>query len=85
MTTTTYHPPIYYSVRTVVRWVFWSLAMWGLLLTLSWVSNLGDKPECPITLNDDFTYTANKTFVLGECYAGHNITLNGNNTWEWTQ
>lgn len=77
--------PIYYKVRTVVRATFWTLVIYGVLLTMSWFAQLGQKPECPIDLNEDFTYSVNGPFVPGECDPGRNVTLYGNQTWGWTE
>ena len=80
-----YHPPIYYKVRTVVRATFWTLVMYGFILLASWISQIGDKPACPITLNDDFTYSTQAPFDANQCDPGVNITLFDTNRWGWTQ
>lgn len=77
--------PLYYKVRTLVRAVFWTLVVYGVMLSVAWFSQLGQRPECPVVLNEDFTYTPTGTFVLGECSGGPNVTLYGNNTWGWTE
>lgn len=89
MTYTTYyrrpHPPVYYTVRTFVRCVFWTLVMFGFIMVASWISRLGSQPKCPIVLNSDFTYTVVSPFDLTECSAGPNVTLQDNGRWEWTE
>lgn len=78
------HPPIYYKIRTFVRVAFWSSVVIGLTTFASWFSQLGDKPECPVILNSDFTYQKLADFDPTECTAGYNVTLLEDFRWIWT-
>jgi hypothetical protein len=78
------HPPIYYKVRSVVRFCFWTGLIAGLMVISSWITGLNNKPECPVTLNFDFTYTAHADFDPNECTAGHNVSLLDGYRWGWT-
>ena len=77
------HPPIYYKIRTVVRCAFWGSVGAGAILTASWISQIGDKPECPITLNSDFTYTTLEAFDPATCWAGDHVELLDKYRWGW--
>jgi len=78
------HPPIYYKIRTVVRVGFWGSVAVGVTSFASWFAQLDDKPECPITLNSDFTYDTHSEFDPTKCSAGHNVTLIDDHHWGWT-
>ena len=77
------HPPIYYKIRTVVRFAFWGSVGAGLTACASWFAQLDDKPACPITLNSDFTYESHGSFDRSSCDAGRNVVLVDSTRWEW--
>lgn len=77
------HPPIYYTIRTVVRCAFWSSVVVGLTFFASWFAQLDDKEACPIILNSDFTYEAVSPFDATSCDAGRNVVLLDNARWGW--
>lgn len=90
MATTTYtqHPPIYYTVRSCVRWLFWTVlgfAIFAGLVRLSDAIYLRNAdPVCNVNVARDFTWTWNGTAVpLTECRSPEDIVLNQNGTWEW--
>lgn len=90
MATTTYkqHPPIYYTIRSAVRWVFWTLLatviLGGCMAGLDAIQSRNAKPMCDITVNRDFTWEWNGTPVaLTECAPPEDIVINTNNTWDW--
>lgn len=77
------HPPIYYTIRTVVRYCFWTSVVIGGVQTAVWISNLNDKPACPISLNEDFHYTTNESFDPNTCSPGDNVVLVDAQHWSW--
>lgn len=92
MATTTYqqHPPIYYTVRSAVRWVFWTtfatVLLGGLMVGLDAISRINSdpKPVCDITVNRDFTWNWNSVAIpLTDCSAPEDIVVNSDGTWEW--
>ena len=90
MATSTYteHPPIYYSVRTLVRFAFWSALTLGSAFGLSTLANhinaRDSKPVCDITVNRNFTWTWNSPAVpLTDCLAPEDIVVNIDGTWDW--
>ena len=79
------HPPIYYTVRSVVRWAFWTGLVSGVFATAGWASStlMGHKEECPVRLSSDFTYVAVEPFTVGECEAPPYVVLYDGETWGW--
>lgn len=75
----------YYTIRSIVRFTFWTTTITGAMFAAVWVSEIGQKPECPIRLNFDFTYTQLAPFDSNECTPGDNVTLTGPQTWAWTE
>lgn len=90
MATTTYrqHPPIYYTIRTCVRWLFWTTVataiLSGVMVTLDYFQYRNADPVCDVTVNRDFTWKWNGTPVaLSECRAPSDIVLNDDGRWDW--
>lgn len=61
------HPPIYYTVRSCVRWVFWTTVAMALMLAALAIGNATSKPipdceyfhypcETPTTVYDPYGY-----------------------------
>jgi hypothetical protein len=82
-----WHPPIYYTVRTVVRAVFWSGMALAALLMATWIVDQAyadDRPACPVEVNKDFTWRrTGDPFVLAECRQPQGIVLERDGTWRW--
>ena len=82
------HSPIYYPIRTCVRFVFWtglagSLIVGGSALVDHFYGD--DRPECDVTTNVDFTWTPNTTtpIDLATCQHPTGIVLESDRTWRW--
>jgi len=87
---TTTHSPLYYGVRSAVRFVFWGTA--GVLSVfgigrLADIANTDNDNSCPIVLGKNFTWENDgQVFVdISKCDAPTNVTLNQNGTWGWTE
>ncbi len=83
-----YHSPMYYKVRSVVRFAFWSavgLGVFSLLnFVLNGVSEDNSKPVCDVTLDRDFTWSWNGTAIhLTTCDSPQDVVLNVDGTWRW--
>jgi hypothetical protein len=82
---------LYYTVRTAVRFVFWSSVIAGLALGTIKFSEIGDAPRCDVTLNFDFTWnvkefsTLNPNTTLSECTHPQDVILSFDGTWDWVQ
>lgn len=76
------HPPVYYHIRSLVRGVFWTGVFAGAVFGISAVVN-NDKPECPVTLNFDFTYTVDEPYDPASCREPINVILKDDGRWEW--
>lgn len=78
------HPPIYYTVRTCVRFVFWgsiaTLAIWAVML-------IGVKANaynpCPINLHSNFTYSTTEWYPTMECDMPENVEVDLQGNWWW--
>ena len=79
------HPPIYYTIRSVVRWAFWTGLAMGLFATAGWVSSTmsGEQSACPVSLRPDFTYVQVEPFDVGECEPPPYVVLYDSETWGW--
>ena len=77
------HPPVYYTIRTVVRTIVWG----GLgLVTLGIVveSLDDDRPSCDVTIVSPTRWEANSPSVdVSKCVAPAYMILNQGGTWEW--
>lgn len=82
---TNYHPPIYYKVRTVFRWVFWVALYFFALIFMGRVLNTQGEPKCNVALNFDFTWSSSQPVNLAECSHPSNVRLYSNYTWEWVE
>lgn len=84
MTTTRKHPPIYYKVRSVVRWTFWTgIAMLGVVYLGRVVDTAPTK--CDVQVNRDFTWSNPKGVDISQCSHPVNVILHEEGTWEWEQ
>jgi hypothetical protein len=83
--TTTYHSEMYYKVRSVVRWVFWTsvafLAITGFGKVVKALEN--EPSKCAVALNRDFTWEATGSVDLAECRHPNNVVLLPGGTWVW--
>jgi hypothetical protein len=82
--TTTYHPPIYYRVRSVVRWTFWTSIFFLTVVYLGYVVNT-NKPDCDIQVDRNFTWSNPKGVDITACSAPNNVILNKDGTWRWAE
>lgn len=84
---TTFHPPIYYKVRSVVRFVFWFAVAVAFVFGFGALVNRNDDDarNCPVELWRDFTWTSinNQTFDLDACEHPTGIVLLPDGTWWW--
>lgn len=82
---TTYHPPIYYTVRSVVRVVFWTTIYFLVVLGLSTgLKAMENEPnECQVNLFRDFTWSPIGSVDLFSCQHPTNIILLSDGTWIW--
>lgn len=80
-----YHPPIYYTIRTIVRGVFWgTLAFLSLWLIVE--STDDDRPYCDVAINFDFTWEwQSEPTDLSSCRHPELTILNPDGTWDWVQ
>ena len=87
MTTKT---PLYYRIRSIVRFAFWGglimIALFGITRLADILDPHNDNP-CPIVLNANFTWENDgQMFVdITKCDAPSNATLHQDGTWEWTE
>ena len=84
---TTFHPPIYYKVRSVVRFVFWFGLALSFILAFGRIVNDDEKDRCPVDLWQNFTWSSvdNKTFNLDTCQHPTGIVLLPDGTWWWSE
>lgn len=78
------HPPIYYSVRTAVRILFWGAigtATIYLLFLFSFFGN--DYDPCPIEFAPNFTYTTTEWYPSMDCDIPSNIDMDLRGNWWW--
>lgn len=84
MTTIRKHPPIYYTVRSVVRWTFWgTLTFFGVVFVGRSVDTA--PPRCEVNINADFTWSNPRGVDVSKCSQPNNVLLKGDGTWEWKQ
>ena len=80
---------MYYTVRTAVRFTFWSSLVVGLVFTVVKVSEIGLNPPCPSVLNVDFTWSAKDANTkvsdidLSACEHPNYVILYNDGTWGW--
>lgn len=82
----------YYTIRTAVRCIFWSLTILvgtlGVMALQDIVAALDahGKP-CDIVLNRDFTWDSATGQIVNvySCDAPTNVTLLEDGTWRWTE
>jgi hypothetical protein len=82
--TTTQHPQIYYTVRSIVRWTFWTGVVF---LGVVFIGRSVDTApaRCDIQLERNFTWTNDKGVDISKCSAPHNVVLRSDGTWGWEQ
>lgn len=78
----------YYRVRSVVRWVFWSTAVFLFMLGFDAVVDHFDKSdenECDVAVNFDFTWesASGSRIDVDDCRHPRGVVLAQNGTWEW--
>ena len=85
MTTKQYHPPIYYTVRSAVRWVFWTGVAFLVVLGFGKLVKASEhqKPACRVNLNLNFTWSPIDSVDLDKCQHPRNVVLHEGGTWEW--
>jgi hypothetical protein len=87
----TTHTPIYFAVRSAVRFLFWGCALSALTIGVVKVSEMGDKPECDVHLNFNFTWNTddfaslNPNMTLNDCRHPDDVILSMDGTWDWIQ
>jgi hypothetical protein len=74
---------MYYQVRTVVRTIFWGSVAGVATLSLVWIADRDQLPECPILLNRDFTYETQAPFDPATCWAGDHVEILDSLRWGW--
>ena len=83
MTYTT-HPPIYYTVRSIVRFTFWGIiGTIGIYLCFTLMASANAYNPCPIELNRDFTYTTTEWYPTMDCDLPENVELDLRGNWWW--
>lgn len=81
------HPPIYYTIRTIVRCAFWSVIVALLLIVISALTGSGKK-ECSVVITEHFTWKwADDAGVrdLDKCANPANTVLHKDGTFVWKQ
>ena len=81
---TTQHPPHYYTIRSIVRFIFWG----GISTLVIWVALIGmaqanDYNPCPIQFQSDFTYTTSDWYPSMDCDLPENVELDLRGNWWW--
>ena len=86
------HTETYYRVRTAVRFISWSAALFlatlGVVALQDVVAALeDDREDCNIVLNRDFTWDSATGEIVNvySCFAPTNVTLLEDGTWQWTE
>ena len=81
----TYHPPIYYTIRTLVRFMFYT----GIALAIMWAFlslAKDEKAYCNVKLNENFTWRWNGSPQgLDTCAHPELTILHDNFTYSWVQ
>ena len=83
------HPPVYYHIRSAVRWALvLGIASAGMIGCIK-VSEMGDLPECDVHLNVNFTWNSedfvslNPGKTLADCRHPDDVVLDMDGTWDW--
>lgn len=85
------HPPVYYTIRTLVRVAFWGSALALLLGAVYGVAKAFDEWNtlpCEVSLSADFTWDwvdGTGTRDINNCAHPINTILYSNHTYEWVQ
>lgn len=82
------HPPVYYDIRTAVRFAFWSSLAIGLVITLT--SHLGDhRPSCDIQVVSAsppmWESRDGAPIDVSKCVAPAYMVLNQDGSWQWVE
>jgi len=84
----TYRSQSYYTVRSLVRWVFWttvlfiSIVVFGTLLNL----RVEEKGPCDVTIESNFLWRPNATQIdIEACDHPDGVLLNSDWTWQWSR
>jgi hypothetical protein len=80
------HPPIYYTVRTIVRFMFWTAVLFGLLFAVTKAN--GENNECDVVVTQSFSWRwadDAKVRDLDKCSDPANTVLNEDGTFIWKQ
>lgn len=77
------HAPIYYTIRTAVRTVFWGgLALGAFALVVEATDD--DRPACDIRITAPAKWEATGAPVnVSECVAPAYMVLNQDGSWHW--
>lgn len=84
------HPPIYYKIRSAVRFAFWGSLAAGTLIGAMRLTE-DKRPECDVKLNFDFTWNSedfaslNEGLTLDQCRQPDDVVLHMDGTWDWIQ
>lgn len=77
------HPPVYYTVRSFVRFAVWMLLVAIFLGGCTALSlSLDEPPRCDVHLSAASTWTADHPVNLSRCTHPDGILLNADGTWQ---
>lgn len=79
---------VYYSVRTLVRWVFWSTILFLIVVGLGTVLEFFDKSDenqCDVAVHFDFTWDSRSGDYVNvdRCNHPRDVVLLQDGTWIW--
>lgn len=78
------HPPIYYTIRSFVRTIFWGgLATFSIYGAMHLTASANDYNPCPINLHSDFTYSTSEWYPTMECDMPENVEVDLQGNWWW--
>lgn len=79
------HTPIYYTIRTAVRTLFWGgLALGAFALVVEATDD--DRPLCDVTIVSPTQWEAKGAPVdVSSCVAPAYMVLHENGTWNWVE
>jgi len=79
------HPPIYYTVRSLIRWTVWLVLPMIVMSALIVSIQPAELPDCPLTFNRDFTYEDHGYVEGMSCHMPYNVAIDGEGAWHWTK
>lgn len=78
------HPPVYYTVRSIVRFFFWgtigTALIYGVML-MTFSANAYN--PCPINLHSNFTYSTTEWYPTMKCDMPENVEVDLQGNWWW--